>query len=63
MNLPGEDGDIAFPFRSGYAASAWDTDNSPPSFDFDFTNRVGESFFYFKGPGTQTNWIYNFTVQ
>jgi hypothetical protein len=63
MNLPGEDGDVVFPYRAGYIPSAWDTDNSPPTWDLDFTFRVGEGFFYQKGPGTQTNWVYNFTVQ
>jgi hypothetical protein len=63
MGLPGEDQDIVYQFRGGYSVSAFDTDNTPPSFDTDFTNRVGESFFYFKGPGPNTNWVYNFTVQ
>jgi hypothetical protein len=61
MNLPAEDGDIVFQYRGGYTASPYDTDAA--AWSVDLTNRVGESFFYFKGGGNLTNWTYNFTVQ
>jgi len=63
MNLPAEDGDVVFQYRGSYSPSAWDTDNTPASFDLDLTNRVGEGFFFQKGAGNLTNWVYNFTVQ
>jgi len=63
MNLPAEDGDVVFQYRGSYNPSAWDTDNTPPSFDLDLTNLVGEGFFFQKGSGNLTNWVYNFTVQ
>jgi hypothetical protein len=62
MNLPGEDGDIVFQFRNGgYSASPFDTDAA--AWSVDFTNKVGEAFFYQKFTGLQTNWVQNFTVQ
>jgi hypothetical protein len=61
MNLPAEDGDVAFQYRNGYVASPYDTDAA--AWSLDFTNRVGEAFFYQKGNGILTNWVVNFTVQ
>jgi hypothetical protein len=61
MNLPAQDGDIAFQYRNGYTASPYDTD--AVAWSVDFTNNVGESFFYQKGTGNGTKWVMNFTVQ
>jgi hypothetical protein len=61
MNLPAQDGDIAFQYRNGYTASPYDTD--AVAWSADFTNKVGEAFFYYKGSGNLTNWVMNFTVQ
>jgi hypothetical protein len=61
MNLPAEAGDIAFQYRNGFQASPYDTD--AVAWSYDFTNQVGEAFFYQKGSGLQTNWAINFTVQ